>query len=253
MPSALAPSTNAGSLPLHRQVSEALVRDIRAGILTNGTCLKPERVMANDWGISIGTLRKALSHLQDLGLLARIQGSGNYITYSGHEAGVQNIYSLFRLELKDGGGGLPTAETLSATRMTKPTHLACLGSAPTVFHIRRLRRLNDIPAAVEEIWLDGDRAKGLRASQLSEALYQLYETKLGFKISHVEDHIGVSVPPDWQPRGFGPYQQPWAVVERWSFDTRGVVAEYSQNWYNPETTTYTARWATREKPPSRDL
>ena len=231
-----------GALPLHRQVSEALARDIRAGILANGVCLKPERTMAKEWDISIGTLRKALSHLEALGLLQRIQGSGNYIRYSGSETSVQNIYSLFRLELKDGGGGLPTAEIVQATRLPKPERLARLSGGNTTYHIRRLRRLNGQPAAVEEIWVDGDRSRGLRTSQLSEALYKLYETKLGFTIAHVEDRIGQSMPPAWRPEDFGPTQQAWPVVERWSFDTSGVAAEYSQNWFNPETTTYTARW-----------
>ena len=236
-------SATSGALPLHRQVSEALVRDIRAGKLKDGTALKPERLMAVELGVSIGTLRKALSHLEELNLLKRVQGSANYISYSGREAGIHNIYSLFRLELLE-GGGLPTAEIVSASRVNKPERLtARLGNSKWAFHIRRLRRLNGLPAAVEEIWLDADRAKGLRPSQLSEALYKLYETKLGFTVSHVEDRIGVSVPPSWQPEDFGPYQQPWSCVERWSFDAQDQVAEYSQNWYNPETTTYVARWA----------
>lgn len=237
----LIPSTSAGALPLHRQISESLVRDIRAGKLADGTCLKPERIMAAELGVSVGTLRSALSHLEDLGLLKRVQGSGNYISYSGDEGRVQNIYSLFHLELID-GGGLPSAEVVQAARELKPAHLEKLGSSKWAFHIRRLRRLNGQPSTVEEIWLDADRSRGLRASQLSEALYSLYENKLGFRIAHVEDRIGVAVPPAWQPENFGPYQTPWALVERWSYDEAGKAAEFSQNWYNPETTRYTARW-----------
>ena len=238
-------SATPGALPIHRQVSEALVRDIRAGKLKDGTCLKPERMMAKELGVSVGTLRKALSHLEALNLLKRVQGSGNYISYSGREAGIHNIYSLFRLELLT-GGGLPTAEVMSAGRVEKPDFLSGLGTAKWAFQIKRLRRLNGLPSTIEEIWLDGDRARGLRASQLSEALYQLYETKLGFTISHVEDRIGVSTPPPWQPKDFGPWQAQWSCVERWSYDTQGKAVEFSQNWYNPETTTYVARWAAAE-------
>ena len=241
----LIPSTSAGALPLHRQISESLVRDIRAGKLVDGSCLKPERIMAVDLGVSVGTVRTALSHLEDLGLLRRVQGSGNYISYSGDEGRLQNIYSLFRLELTT-GGGLPSAEVIQAGRALKPVQLENLGRSKWAFHIRRLRRLNGLPAAVEEIWLDGDRAKGLRASHLSEALYSLYENKLGFRVVQVEDRVGVATPPAWQPKDFGPYQTPWAVVERWSFDKAGKAAEYSQNWYNPKTTRYTARWTRPE-------
>lgn len=244
MRSPLSHTSSIGALPLHRQVSEALIRDIRAGILTDGTRLKPERVMAVQWGVSVGTLRKALDHLDDLGLLKRIHGSGNYITYSGQENELENIYSFFRLELLQ-GGGLPTAEVLTAGQKARPDYLARLGPSKSGYCIRRLRRLNGMPAALEEIWLDAQRAKGLHKGQLSEALYKLYEHKFGFKITHVEDQVGVAPPPSWQPLNFGPSKSPWGWIERWSFDEYGVPAEYSQNWFNPETTRYTARWYKR--------
>lgn len=47
-------------LPKYLQVSESLIRDIGAGVLADGTRLPPEREMAADLGISVGTLRKAL-------------------------------------------------------------------------------------------------------------------------------------------------------------------------------------------------
>ena len=52
--------------------------------------------MAEDLGISIGTLRKALADLTEKGLLERIQGSGNYIRQGGTQ---ESVYAMFRLEL----------------------------------------------------------------------------------------------------------------------------------------------------------
>ena len=171
------------------------MRDIRAGHLADGTRLLPERAMAQEWGISVGTLRQALKHLEDLGLLDRVHGSGNYIRYAGGQETIASLYSLFRLELIR-GGGLPTARVLSAGRVPKPEFLRRLGPSKWAFRIQRLRHLDQVPATVEEIWLDGDRARGLRKDHLSEALYHLYETKLGFKIGHVEDQVTASPPPE---------------------------------------------------------
>ena len=232
--------SSAGALPLHRQVSEALVRDIRAGNLADGTRLKPERAMAQEWDISVGTLRQALKHLEDLGLLERVHGSGNYIRFADGQDSIPNLYSLFRLELL-AGGGLPTAQVLSAGRVPKPEALRRLGSSKWAFRIQRLRHLDKVPAAVEEIWLDGDRAKGLRRDQLSEALYHLYETKLRMKIAHVEDQVSVGFPPEWRPANFGPAGQAWGLVERWSFDQDGHAVEYSTNWFNPREVRYKMR------------
>ena len=108
-----------GKLPLHIQVSEMLAREIQAGILPDGSKLPPEREMANELEISVGTLRKALSDLTDKRLLERVQGSGNYVR---NNAGVSTIYGFFRLELVS-GGGLPTAELLSVNQMKKARDL----------------------------------------------------------------------------------------------------------------------------------
>ncbi len=54
-------STHGGRLPLHVQVSELLAREIQAGIIPDGERLAPERQMAAQMGIAVGTLRKALA------------------------------------------------------------------------------------------------------------------------------------------------------------------------------------------------
>ncbi len=148
-----------GSLPLHMQVSEGLIRDIAAGKLADGYRLPPERDMAEGLGIAIGTLRRALQTLQDQGLLHRVQGSGNYVRA---RADVASIYALFRLELLT-GGGLPTAQVLSVDRLAKDPGLPAFGPHAEGHRIRRLRFLSGQPAAVEEIWLDATRADTVTA------------------------------------------------------------------------------------------
>ncbi len=65
----------AGALPLYIQLSELIIREIEAGRLMEGERLPPEREMAQLYGTSVGTLRKALSALENKGLLRRVQGS----------------------------------------------------------------------------------------------------------------------------------------------------------------------------------
>ena len=140
-----------------------LIREIAAGRLVDGEKLPPERDMAEDLGIAVGTLRKALAELQRKGLLKRVQGSGNYVSA---RADVDSVYAMFRLELIE-GGGLPTARVLSVARMAKPADLPSFGSSGEAHRIRRLRLLGGKPAALEEIWLDGSRARERSAPKTS--------------------------------------------------------------------------------------
>ena len=142
--------THSGSLPAYVQISEAIARRIHAGQLLGGERLPTERTMAAEFGVAVGTLRKALHMLQKQDLIQPKHGSGNYITFSPQAS---NLYSFFRLESLT-GAGLPTAELLTVDRLTKPPKSPYFGPNTHGFRFRRLRFLDHRPAALEEIWLD---------------------------------------------------------------------------------------------------
>jgi GntR family transcriptional regulator len=227
-----------GSLPIYVQITELLVRDIAAGRLIDGEKLPPERDMAEELGIAVGTLRKALAELQNRGLLERIQGSGNYVRAISDP---KSVYAMFRLELL-GGGGLPTAEILTIDRLAKPADLPAFGTSGEAHRIRRLRRLSGKPAALEEIWLDGSYIETIDPEAVSESLYLFYRTKLSLWIARAEDQIGLDAVPDWAPAVFGQKAgAPIVHIQRISQDQEGVRAEVSRTWLDHTVARYVAR------------
>ena len=226
------------TLPKYIQVSERLIRDIAAGHLADGARLPPEREMACDLGLSVGTLRKALAVLAEKGLLSRVQGSGNYIR---HMPGVTSVYGFLRLELRR-GGGLPTAQVLSVDLLPKPGDAPRFGADASGWRIRRLRRLDGIVVAVEEIWLDGARAARLDAGDLSESLYLHYRDRLGLVIASVEDRVGLRPVPDWVPVDFAPPSgSACAHITRLSRDATGDSVEFSRTWFDADRARYISR------------
>jgi GntR family transcriptional regulator len=227
-----------GALPRYQQISELLIRDIAAGRLLDGARLPPEREMAADLGVAVGTLRKALQDMASKGLLERVQGSGNYIRAHND---VDSIYALFRLELVD-GGGLPSAQVLDVTRLPKPGHLPDFGASRDAQRIRRLRLLSGHPAAVEEIWLDAAYAPDLRAEDLSQSLYLHYRRHLGLWIARAEDRVGTGLVPDFAPAGFGLGAGRVAGhILRISWGQDNQRAEVSETWFDPNVARYVSR------------
>jgi GntR family transcriptional regulator len=228
-----------GSLPLHMQITELLIRDIAAGRLIDGQRLPPERDMAAGLGIAVGTLRKSLQALAARGLLTRVQGSGNYVRALGATA---SVYSLFRLE-RTAGGGLPTALVLSVDRLPKDPALPPFGPSRDGHRIRHLRSLSGTPSALEEIWLDTSRAETLTIDDLSESLYLTYRQRFGLRITRVEDRIGQGPVPVWAPPQFpcAPHT-PLPMITRTGYDQDGLPAEASWTWFDPDTTRYVARF-----------
>ena len=232
--------SNRHALPLHVRVSEMLIREIQAGIRVDGERLPPERQMAADLNVSVGTLRRALADLTEKGLLDRVQGSGNYVRA---RPDARSVDAFFRVELKR-GGGLPTADLIDVALQDKPADLPRFGASPRAHRIRRLRRLGGTPAVLEDIWLDGACADAVTADDLSESLYLFYRETLGLWVARAEDRLTLAPVPDWAPPGFGPAPgAPCLMAERLSFSQDGTAIEFSRNWIDTEVAAYVARIA----------
>ena len=231
-------SVESSRLPLHIQISELLTREIQAGLLADSEKLPPERELAQSLDVSVGTLRKALQDLEDKGMLIRVHGSGNYIN---NKLDVENVYALFKLELLK-GGGLPSADLLSVKRLIKPADVPALAGSEHAFRFRRLRKLNSLLVAAEEIWLDGGYATTINEEQVSESLYLYYKDVLGFWITKIEDRVGISARPSWAHSFWEQDNDtPFGYVERISKDQNLKTVEYSRTWFDTTCSRFVSR------------
>lgn len=226
----------AGALPKYVQIAEMLIRDIAAGRLADGARLPPEREMADTLGTAVGTLRRALDVLVDKHLLERVQGSGNYVRA---RADVSSVYSFLRIE-RTQGGGLPTAEVLSIDHMAAPAQAKF--QSPNGFRFRRLRFMDTVPAAMEEIWLDGAVTDSIDEAAVSESLYLYYSGALGVVITSAEDRINVAPAPSWTDARFGLAAGEMAgYIERTGRTHTGQTIEFSRTWFDPNQINYVSR------------
>lgn len=203
----------------------------------DGQKLPPEREMAASLQTSVGTLRKALDQLVSQGRVERIQGSGNYIRADLER---DSVYSLFRIERRN-GRGKPSAEVLSVDYLDKPTGLPTFGSSAMGNRVRRLRRLDDVAVAVEEIWLDGNVGK-LDANTLGNALYADYAQQFSLMISHAVDAVAIGHVPSWAPENFGLLSgDACGYIERFAWSEAGECVEFSKTWFDQNQAIYVQR------------
>lgn len=224
------------ALPKYVQIAEMLVRDIASGRLADGARLPPEREMAEGLGIAVGTLRHALDVLVEKRLLERVQGSGNYVRARDD---VPSIYRFLRIE-RHQGGGLPTAQVLSIDHMAAPAEAKF--QSPNGFRFRRLRFMDNVPAAMEEIWLDGAVTDKVDESAVSESLYHYYSEVLGVVITSAQDRINIAPTPKWVDARFGLSAGEIAgYIERTGRSHTGQTVEFSRTWFDPSQINYVSR------------
>jgi DNA-binding FadR family transcriptional regulator len=64
------------------EIAFQLRRQITGGVLMDGERLSPERIFADQFGVSRGTVRDALRRLEDAGFVEKRAGSGTYVRYT---------------------------------------------------------------------------------------------------------------------------------------------------------------------------
>ena len=147
---------------------------------------------------------------------------------------------MFRLELIE-GGGLPRASILDFKVIEKPKDLIPFGQSYQASRIRRLRYLNDVVIALEEIWIDksvGD----VRLKNISESLYKYYAEQLGLWISKAEDSVSIEKVPKWAPEAFSLDKGTLTgFVERLSWGQFKYPVEYSRTWFDTSRSRYVQR------------
>lgn len=65
--------------PIYKQVAEAILRDIKSRTLPAGAKLPTVRELAEEMGLSQGTIKHAYDHLETLGAIEMTQGKGTFV------------------------------------------------------------------------------------------------------------------------------------------------------------------------------
>ncbi|MCA4134798.1 GntR family transcriptional regulator [Arthrobacter sp. M4] len=68
-----------GPEPLYYQLAQSLEHALEIGVIGHGIRLLPERVMARELKVTIGTVRSAWAYLERKGILIRQRQAGTFI------------------------------------------------------------------------------------------------------------------------------------------------------------------------------
>jgi GntR family transcriptional regulator len=180
-----------GPVPLHHQVYLDLQSALDAGEWAPGDRLPPERELAQRYGCSLITVRRALSELAREQRIERTRGRGTHVLHP-------------RLEIDFGGNqsfteemqtrGLDPATRLLSARPESAGESVALAlgleiGSPTLY-LERLRLADGEPLLLEQVHLPAERFPGLLASDLeNNSLYDLLTERYGTRIVRAREAI----------------------------------------------------------------
>jgi GntR family transcriptional regulator len=178
--------------PLYRQIKALIVRALEVGEWAPGAPIPSEAVLAGRFGVSQGTVRKAIDELAAENLLVRRQGKGTFVASHNDP---RAFYRFLRLTPDDGVPRQARSEPLSCREQPADGPVAeALGLPPgaAVLAIERLLRFDGEAVVLDEIFLPADVFAGLTLESLQHAersLYSILEDRFGVRMIRAEERL----------------------------------------------------------------
>ncbi|GAB3568866.1 GntR family transcriptional regulator [Spelaeicoccus albus] len=225
-------------VPLYHQLAEGIGSAIRDGTLESGTRLDNEIELAAQLRVSRPTMRKALAHLVDSGLLVRKRGVGTQVV-SAHVRRQLELSSLF--DDLQRSGGTPSTDVLRfdhcpADDATREKLQLPAGSA--VYDFTRLRSVDGKPLALMRNWVRDDITELDERVLTEHGLYEtLRDAGTNFRLAH--QRIGAVVADVEQAERLGVDPgAPLVTMERTAVDDVGKCVETGSHVYRADTYTF---------------
>jgi GntR family transcriptional regulator len=234
----LAPSFS----PLYRQIKGLIIAGLQAGEWKAGEGIPSEIDLAQRFGVSQGTVRKAIDELAAENLLVRRQGKGTFVATHAEQ---QQQYRFLRLMPDEGQGAGLGRQLLDCKRQRAPAWVARqlqLRAGDAMVEVRRLLHSQGRPVVLDDIWLPGSLFKGLTAERLGQhrgPFYGLFETEFGVHMIRAQEKIR-AVAADAESARLLQVDvgAPLLSVERLSFTYGDKPVELRRGLYNTSTHFY---------------
>ncbi|WP_136068806.1 GntR family transcriptional regulator [Modicisalibacter radicis] len=186
--------TTSQSAPLYEVVKRHLSEAILMGQWSAGEVLPGETALAREFGVSVGTMRRALTELTQEGLVMRRRKTGTVVTGRAPHHNLKYFFQYFRLHDRHGQLLRSTTRWLDmqpGNATAREAELLGCAADDAVLRLHRLRLIDDRPAMHERMTFVTARVPGFPASldELPDLLYRHLFERLDIRIAAVRERL----------------------------------------------------------------
>ena len=179
--------------PLYLQVKGLVEKSLAAGEWGPGAAIPSEALLAQRFGVSQGTVRKAVDAIAAENLVVRRQGKGTFVAT--HTEEMSSLFRFLRIRRNDGRDEYPASRLLDVRRgkasAEAARHLDLEPGDPVIL-LRRVLEFSAEPAVLDDITLPGALFKGLtkaRADAYRGSMYGLFEAQFGVRMLKAKERL----------------------------------------------------------------
>jgi len=177
---------------LYKDVKRRVLQALADGEWKPGEVIPSERKLVERFGVSIGTLRKAIDELVAENLLIRHQGRGTFVATHRRD---DHFFRFFKVVHQDGHRSYPTVQ-LDSFRRIKADKAVCallgLDAGARAFHFTNVLSLEGRPVMIDDIVLPERLFPGLTEAQLRNrpnTLYNFYQDSFAVNVIQTEERM----------------------------------------------------------------
>jgi GntR family transcriptional regulator len=191
VPAAAAPSPS--YQPLYLQIKALLERSLESGEWRPGAAIPSETQLAHRFGVSQGTVRKAIGALAADNLVVRRQGKGTFVATHTEER--TSIFRFLRIRRNDGRDEVPASRLIDVRRARasgEAARLLRLKPGEAVFVLRRILEYSGEAVVLDEITLPAALFRGLtkaKAEAYRGSMYSFFETQFGVRMLKAQERL----------------------------------------------------------------
>ena len=215
-------------LPLFKRIKLEITRLLSAGRIQAGEALPTEKELSDRYGVSVGTIRRAIDELVAEHVVIRQQGRGTFVATFSPERMLNRFWGVVR---KDGVREIPIVQPLRFADIKADARAAARLAVPPgapLLEIVNLMLMGGNPVIVDHVLLPRALFQGLdREGFVSRegTMYWLYQSRFGINVIRAEDRLhGISADAETARMLGVARASPLLEIERvaYTFDDRPV-------------------------------
>ncbi|MDU2937860.1 GntR family transcriptional regulator [Superficieibacter sp. BNK-5] len=169
---------------IYKSIADKLRLRLNSENYNVGSPLPGEKKLAEEYGVSRMTIRKAIDLLIHWGLVARKHGSGTYVIQKDVYQETTNLTGL--CEVMESQGRIVFSKVLEFVVMPAPPAIARqlrIQTDERIYYSRRLRYVDDKPIMLEDSYMPVKLFRNLSIAHLEGSKFRYIENECGITIT----------------------------------------------------------------------
>jgi GntR family transcriptional regulator len=236
----------------YKEVKNAILAALSAQEWKGGEVIPSEKRLAERFGVSIGTLRKAIDELVAENILVRHQGLGTFVAQHQRD---RHFFRFFRIVRQDGDKTYPSVSLVSFKKGKATREIAAmLGIEPNarVFTFINRLALHGETVMIDNITVAESRFPGLTEAALRDrpsTLYNFYQDAFHINVVGTEERLRVAVASEIESELLDvPRNMPLLEIRRVAYSYHQMPVEVRISHVNTASYEYVGPSASHEEP-----